>query len=64
MASIIENKKFTSAIMDCSMSTDVDSYSLLDNSIEWIRENMTVDKVFDFDTLKMWALENGFKQEE
>jgi hypothetical protein len=32
--------------------------------IEWVRDNFSVEDVYDFDTLYQWALDNGFVDEE
>ena len=35
---------------------------LLDGAVKWINENMNPEDVFDHDTLKVWALNNDFKE--
>ena len=42
---------------------EITSYDVLDNAIDWIKENLSPDEVFDYFTLSEWALDNGFEKE-
>lgn len=47
-----EKREFVSSVI---------SENLLENAIEWIRENLRPEKVFEEDELKSWAEKNGYK---
>lgn len=36
----------------------------LESALEWIKENLTPEQVFDQDELEEWATSNGFVEEE
>ena len=55
MPSTRQNNEFRNAIH---------SSSLLDDAIEWIRENLSPEDVFETKQLDMWAEENGFRPKE
>lgn len=42
----------------------VSADSLLDYSVDWIRDNLSPDDVYDRSTLEEWALNNGFVEDE
>lgn len=46
------NKEFSSSILPIT--------SLLDDTVDWIRDNLTPEDIFDESTLEEWALSNGF----
>lgn len=38
--------------------------SLLDDALDWIRDNLSPERVFDESELEDWAKRNGFKRDE
>lgn len=44
--------------------SDVISYDLLDDAIEWIKGNLHPEEVFDDHELKQWAEDNNFTEIE
>ena len=55
MPSKKDNEKFTESVFS--------GFSMLENAIEWIRDNMKPDQVFDDKDLEGWAEDNGFVKE-
>jgi hypothetical protein len=53
----------TSATEDENFLNEVISKTLLDDSIDWIRENLKPEDVFEKNTLGDWAEENGYSNE-
>lgn len=49
-----QDKEFVSSII---------SRTLLEDAIEWIKNNMTPEDVFNSSELSDWALSNGFVRE-
>lgn len=43
---------------------DCEIENILEQSIEWIRQNCDPEDIFKKDELEYWALENGFRREE
>ena len=56
MATWKDNEQFTLNVLK---STD----NLLDQAIDYIRQNIKPEFVYDKEQLKKWAEENGYKQE-
>ena len=38
--------------------------AFLDEIIEWVKNNLTPEEIYDKDVLEEWALDNGFVEEE
>lgn len=56
MPSSLEEKDFIASVIDTS---------LLDQTLEWIRANMSPEDVFTDDSvLQTWAEDNGYVEEE
>lgn len=55
MPSRKENEKFTESLFS--------GCSLLEDALEWIRDNMKPDQVFNDKDLQGWAEENGYLKE-
>lgn len=53
----------TSTSQDQAFLSAVISSTLLEESLEWIRQNLSPDEVFEEDTLKEWAVNNGMVEE-
>lgn len=51
MASVRNNEMFRNALFDSD---------LLDQAIEWIREHLQVEEVFNESELQQWAEDNGY----
>lgn len=56
MPSKKDNQKFAEFL--------VEGTTLLDAAIEWVKDNMKPDDVFDNTDLSTWAEDNGFVKEE
>ena len=54
----------TTTIEDQKFIADVLSTSLLEDSIQWLQDNLSPEDVFEKSVLTEWAEENGFVQEE
>lgn len=55
MPSKRDNERFVESLFNGS--------TLLDTALEWIRDNMKPNQVFDDKDLEGWAEENGFEKE-
>jgi hypothetical protein len=56
MPSRKENEKFTESLFSGT--------SLLEDAIDWIRDNMKPDQVFEAKDLQGWAEDNGYVKPE
>jgi len=55
MVSWRDNKNFVNSVLGSNV---------LEDAVEWIKNNLQPDEVFTEDELGTWAYENGFLKEE
>ena len=52
----------TTAAQDRRFLDEIVGTGLLENAIEWIKDNLEPDEVFDEKDLDRWAQENNYQQ--
>ena len=51
----------TSHKQDCAFRDEAIGTEILENAIDWIRNNLDPEDVFDNEQLAIWADENGYE---